>query len=96
MKGSGAMILVSCQAVTLFGPVDDPTDVTFTFSIGGGTGDGQVDVTAGPGEFPCPVSLPTGTTGVITFKHVTVLRVHYRKSATGPASILVECVAVPV
>jgi hypothetical protein len=88
------LILQHCIPVNVL-PHGDPQDVDFVFTIGGGPGDGQVDVTAGVGELPAPIPLPTGSNGSILLPMVSEITVHYRKSDTGPDTITVNVDATP-
>jgi len=81
------LILQHCVPVIVVPVRPDPTDVELSFTIGGSSGDGQVDVTAGPGEIPATICLPSGSSGTINIPQVTQLTVHYRRSKTGPSSI---------
>jgi hypothetical protein len=88
------LILQHCVPVNIL-PHGDPQDIELTFAIGGLPGDGQVDVTAGPGELPATLCLPTGSSGEIKLPQVTELSVHYCKSPTGPDSMTVSVDATP-
>jgi hypothetical protein len=89
------LTLQHCVPINVL-PHCGPEDIDFQFTIGGGPGDGQVDVTAGPGELPATICLPTGSSGSIKLPQITEINIHYRKSATGPDSITVTVDATPV
>jgi hypothetical protein len=89
------LILQHCVPVCIMPHTDPPLDIDLGFTIGGAPGDGQVDVTAGGGELPATLCLPTGSTGMIKLPQVSELNVHYRKSLTGPDSITITVEATP-
>jgi hypothetical protein len=81
--------LQHCVPVVIYGPSSPPQEVTLDLTIGGSAGDGIVDVTAGPGQLPGPVSLPTGSSGTYPLPAVTIVKLHYIKSSGGPMSVSV-------
>jgi len=81
------VLLQHCVPTPVGGPPPLPPQFELVLTIGGAPQDGVVEVTAGPGELPGPVSLPTGSSASIPCVGVTTLLLHYRKSPTGPAEV---------
>jgi hypothetical protein len=88
--------LKHCEIVQIWPPPGaGPADVLLVYSVGGGAGDGRVDVTAATGELPAPISLPTGSHGSMLIPRVTALFAHYYRSDDGPPELPFTYVPVP-
>jgi hypothetical protein len=81
------IVLQHCVPTSIGAPGPLPPEFDLVLSIGGGPLDGVVEVVAGPGELPGPVSLPTGSSTTIPCLGVTSLQLHYRKSPAGPDDV---------
>ena len=79
--------LQHCVPVTIPLPLPLPPAFSLIITVGGGPHDGVVDVTAGPGELPGTVSLPTGSSATCPCLGVTTLQLHFKKSPVGPADV---------
>ena len=76
-----------CVSVPIDEPTPLPPDFEFVLTVGGGPLDGVVEVTAGPGQLPGAVSVPTASSTTIRCVGVTILFIHYKQSPAGPAEV---------